>query len=359
MSRYRERSHAHADHMALEIARGTKRLKLPRRVIGSDKGVALLVVLWTLTILMAIVFSLSAMTRTESRSLLFFKEKEEGRFLAEAGIQRGIMEIARFTVYKNQQTVTDGSEPIRVDGIKYTGKLPTGSYEYAIQDESGKINLNTLTDASKVVLINLFVNVGIDKEQADTIVDSILDWRDQDELVRLHGAESEYYASLSNPYKSKNADFDTVEEVLLVKGMTSSILYGTSRRPTVFSLLTVYSGAAAINLNTAPKEVLAALPGMTPALVDTVLSLRDRPLQAAGTLTVQAALGAEYTAIAPFVGVSSRNIYTIEATGYSRAGGPGFTASAVVAVQSDGTYKFLHYKSAAGITHPGEALRSQ
>jgi general secretion pathway protein K len=345
--------------MVQEMARGTKRSRLRRRIIGSDNGVALLVVLWTLTILMVIVFSLSAMTRTESRSLLFFKQKEEGRFLAEAGIQRGIMEIARFNVYKNQQTVTEGSEPIRVDGIKYTGTLPTGSYEYAIQDESGKINLNALTDASKVVLINLFVNAGIDKEQADTIVDSILDWRDQDELVRLHGAESEYYASLPNPYKSKNANLDTVEEVLLVKGMTSRILYGTGKRQGVFSLLTVYSGAAAINVNTVSKEVLAALPGMTPGLVDTVLSLRDRPLRAAGALTVQGALGAEYAVIAPFVSVSSANIYTIEATGYSKAGGPGFTASAVVAVQSDGTYKFLHYKSAAGITQPGEAPRSQ
>lgn len=265
------------------------------------------------------------------------------------------MEAIRHGKYKNQQGVTEDSEPVRVDGTRYTGTLANGSYEYAILDETGKINLNNLTDASGIILSNLLVNRGLSKEQADTVVDSVLDWRDADELVRLHGAESDYYMSLPNSYKSKNANLDTVEEALLIKGMTSEILYGTGGKPGVFDLLTVYSGTGGINLNAAPKEVLAALPGMTAELVDAVLSSRGRVPQVAGVPdNLQAVLGPAYPSIAPFMSGSASNIYSIEATGYSKTGGPGFTVKAVVAVESNGTYRYMHYKSSAGSSRPLE-----
>src|SRR5204862_6377930 len=42
-----------------------------------------------------------------------------------------------------------------------------------------------------------------------------------------NGAKSDYDETLSPPYDSKNGPFDTVEELLLVKGMIPSILYGS------------------------------------------------------------------------------------------------------------------------------------
>jgi hypothetical protein len=60
----------------------------------------------------------------------------------------------------------------------------------------------------------------------DEIADSIIDWRDTDEQVSATGAESEYYQSLQPPYQCKNGPFETVEELLLVKGMTPELLYG-------------------------------------------------------------------------------------------------------------------------------------
>ena len=50
-----------------------------------------------------------------------------------------------------------------------------------------------LTDANGIILNNLLVNLGIPGEDANTIVDSILDWKDADDLHRLHGAEDTYY----------------------------------------------------------------------------------------------------------------------------------------------------------------------
>ncbi|MCK7509483.1 MAG: hypothetical protein MZV70_39250 [Desulfobacterales bacterium] len=61
-----------------------------RQLLASQDGVALLIVLWVLTMLMVIVLSFSFMTRTETHATLTFREGIEKKFLAESGIQRAI-----------------------------------------------------------------------------------------------------------------------------------------------------------------------------------------------------------------------------------------------------------------------------
>ena len=59
----------------------------------------------------------------------------------------------------------------------------------------------------------------------DEIAAAIIDWIDQDDNTES-GAETDYYATLDPPYAAKNGPFDTIEELLLVKGVTPEILYG-------------------------------------------------------------------------------------------------------------------------------------
>ena len=87
-----------------------------RRDIGSDKGIALLMVLWVMTILMVIALSFSFMTRTETHATLFYKEGTEKKFLAEAGFNRALMEIFNRAFYKAQQTAPEGIEMLRLTG---------------------------------------------------------------------------------------------------------------------------------------------------------------------------------------------------------------------------------------------------
>ena len=101
-------------------------------------GVALLMVLWVLTILMVIVLSFSFMTRTETQATVSFKEGVERKFLAEAGIERGIMEIFYRKINKNQALVLEGTEIWNIDGTPYSAQLGEGSYTVKIIDESGK-----------------------------------------------------------------------------------------------------------------------------------------------------------------------------------------------------------------------------
>jgi DNA uptake protein ComE-like DNA-binding protein len=99
------------------------------------------------------------------------------------------------------------------------------SFRYGITPESGKLNLNTATDAQlEQLLTPLLADLGV--ENAPELIAALLDWRDADEDVRDGGAEAEYYATLTPPYRPKNGVFDTVEELLLVRGFTAAILWG-------------------------------------------------------------------------------------------------------------------------------------
>ncbi len=321
-----------------------------RRVSGSERGVALLIVLWLLVILMIIVFSFSFMARTETTSTLVFKEGVEKRLVAEAGIEAAITELFRRTFYKGQQTPSGIDDNVRVDGTLYGGSLGSDAYTYRILEESGRININKLDDASAAILGNLLVNRGLSLEDADIVVDSVLDWKDQDDEPRLHGAESDYYMALAVPYKAKNGAFDSVEELLMVRGMTPEILYGSAGTPGIFDLLTVHSGTGAINVNTAPREVLAALPGMGPDMADLLIAARQSG-QIGGMQEAASITGADLTLVAPYLAFSETNTYTIEAAGDKQDGRRGFTVTATVSIQGD-TYRYVYYKSPAGISAP-------
>jgi len=264
-------------------------------------------------------------------------------------------------MFKNQPAV-DMEEAVKIDGSENTGQLGDNSYIYTIVDESGKINLNQLTDESGIILSNLLANYGLDREKADEIVDSILDWRDADDLHRLHGAESDYYLSLPNPDKAKNANFDTVEEVLFVKGMTPEILYGNKEKPGIFDFLTIYSGTSKININAAPKEVIAALPGVTPEIADSIAELRTTNPEAQGAQeTVQSVAGAAYAQMSSYITVAESSIFTVESTGLKKGESRGFTVKATISLSGEagGLYQCLHYKSPAitkAATHSDKSL---
>jgi type II secretory pathway component PulK len=58
------------------------------------------------------------------------------------------------------------------------------------------------------------------------IAAAMLDWLDSDDSPRTDGAESEYYLALTPPYSPKNGPLDTLDELLLVRGVTPRLLYG-------------------------------------------------------------------------------------------------------------------------------------
>ena len=229
---------------------------------GEAGGVALVLVLWVMVVLIAIVGEFSYSMRTEINITRNFKEEEEAYQLALAGIEQAKIEILSVkepaVMYLNEEGILVLDEEAEEPGRE--GEIGKGSFKYTITDEDRKLNINK---ASVGQLKNLFLDTGVDITGVDTIVDSIMDWRDTNDLHRWNGAEEDYYSSLEEPYSCKDGPFDSIEELLLVKGMSREILYGSGDEDDeniyqgVAEYLTVY-GSGNININTAPEVVLEA-----------------------------------------------------------------------------------------------------
>lgn len=108
--------------------------------------------------------------------------------------------------------------------------LSAGSaFRYGVSDEAGKINVNALLDydqgkgeVGKKILLAL-------PNMTEDVANAILDWIDTDETPRTGGAENETYSASNPPYRCKNGPLDSLEELLLVRGMTPQLLFGNDR----------------------------------------------------------------------------------------------------------------------------------
>ncbi|MDX2198506.1 MAG: type II secretion system protein GspK [Phycisphaerae bacterium] len=99
------------------------------------------------------------------------------------------------------------------------------SFRYGITPESAKINLNSATPQQLSVFMTPLLQT-LEIENAQELIAGLVDWRDPDSNVTPGGAENEWYNTLKPAYNVKNAPFDTVEELLLVKGWNAIALYG-------------------------------------------------------------------------------------------------------------------------------------
>jgi general secretion pathway protein K len=234
------------------------------RTSGDQRGVALIIVLWIFIFLFVVAFDFTADVREEANAALRFKEDTEGYYLAFAGFERGLYEYAMWA-QAGQAQETESPAGF-FDTTWHEEKLGSGAFRVRLVDEGGKINLNRADEAA---LRNVFTNLGVDEPRLSVLVDSILDWIDPDDLHRPSGAENEYYELLSSPYSSKNGFFDTVEELLWIKGMTQELFYGSTAeaegaapRPALSEIFTVDSPIDRVNLRTASAQVITALLGI-------------------------------------------------------------------------------------------------
>ncbi len=112
-----------------------------------------------------------------------------------------------------------------VDGRRYQMEIGGQKVIFALEEENGKLDLNNAgEDQIRDLIRALFPDDDVIK--ADTIVDSILDWRDSDKLVRLNGAEDAAYEDKKPPYMPANGPFRVIEELLLINGVDSGIFWG-------------------------------------------------------------------------------------------------------------------------------------
>lgn len=220
-------------------------------------GVALVLVLWVITLLAVIAGNFAFSMRSEAQIARNLVSSAQARALAEAGVQRAWLELMK-----------PPTDPQRwqANGLAHEFTFQGGVIRVVLEDESGKIDINSASDA---LLKGLFVSAGLSEDASASLLDAVLDWRDADKLKRLHGAEEEDYRAAGKNYGPSDAPFETVDELQRVLGMTSELYRKLA------SALTVYSKQSGINTAVASREVLLAIPGVNPAIVDQYLVQRQ------------------------------------------------------------------------------------
>ena len=232
----------------------------------SEAGAALIMVIWVMLALTVILSEFIFSTRVSLNAARNYRMESAGYYLALGAFYLALEEISGDYDYllpgddAGVIFVRDGEEPEDLTSPQRSGKLSgVGDYAYRIVDEESKFNLK---DNGRKELVRFFRASGHSLgTERDTLVDSILDWQDPNDLHRLNGAEDDYYQSLTPPYHAKNAKFDSAEELLLVRGMSTRLFYGSARRKKgrVADMVTVYGSS--VNRNTAPPEVLKGVLG--------------------------------------------------------------------------------------------------
>jgi general secretion pathway protein K len=239
-----------------------------RERAADQRGVALIVVLWIFIFLFVVAFDFSTSVREEATAAHRFSEETEGYYLALAGFAKGLYD------YLNQQPnvpqqPADAKKSDPFDGSWREENFGGGVYRVRLIDEGGKINLNRINED---MLRRIFTNLGIDEARRNILVDSIMDWRDPDDLHRTNGAENDYYLAQTPAYTAKNGPLDSVEDLLWIRGMTPELFYGfddaedatAGDRPRVAlkDIFTIDSPIDRVNLRTASAEVIHAVMGI-------------------------------------------------------------------------------------------------
>ena len=226
-----------------------------------QSGIALIAVLW-LTILLTVIASGFAFSmHGEAVAARNALSLAQARAAADGAIERTALELTR---PRNLPDVwqADGSAQTWLDGEV---KLTTVAV-----DESARIDLNKAADP---LLKGLLQNVGgLDAFAADSVLAAIADWRDVDDLKRPNGAEEPDYRAAGKTYKPSNAPFNSIGELARVLGVTPGLV------ERIADSLTVYSRQPGINPLTASREVLLAIPNVTPEVVDAYIAQRKDAL---------------------------------------------------------------------------------
>ena len=239
------------------------------------RGSALLAVLWLSAALATIAFSLAGTVRGEAERSATAVDGLRSEDLAVGGLRRAIL-------YMDWGRRHPDNPRFKPPVPYFAFDFPEGQAVVDVVPEDAKLNIN---GAQPDVLFALIANLGVSPSAAQEIAAAIVDWRGPPPPL-TDSAFAGFYASLEPPYVAPHANFQDVEELLSVKGITPDLFYGTwllapedspqhlSLRSGLAECVSVYGGVGQYDANTAPPAVLAAI-GVPPAGVSALVQQRQ------------------------------------------------------------------------------------
>lgn len=237
----------------------------------SQRGGALLAVLWLSVALSAIAFSVANSVRGETERTSTTADSLRAYYLATGSVDRAILWIY-WGIY-GQYTNPDGSPKYYRAPMPYIRySYPEGEVLVEVIPEAGKLNINT---AKPEEIISLLYTLGINADRAAQIAQRIIDYRT---------AAEDTQPPSNSSFQARHASLEELEEILLVPGMTPDIFYGRFDRDPSGRLvprgglrdcLTVWGAANRVDINTAAPALLESL-GLPAQLVQQIVARRTK-----------------------------------------------------------------------------------
>jgi general secretion pathway protein K len=182
---------------------------MPREGDDRQRGFALLVVLWTMVLLALLASQVTGAGRAETK------------LAAALRISAQLQEAADGAVYESIWHLLDGTGDVWVPGDQvHVLAEPGARVTVEIADQRGKIDIN---NAPAALLQALFEVLGADSTTAKAVAQATNDWRQQ-------GGPGDDGAEAMGPYRMAGLswgppgeDFERLDELLLVRGMTPQL----------------------------------------------------------------------------------------------------------------------------------------
>lgn len=213
---------------------------LPSFKRKSQRGLALVIVIWILTLLSLMAGSFALSMRRESGVAGALKNNAQAQALAETGLS-----IALYMVQN-----PDPEQRWLADGSIYRIPRPDSEIRVRVLAESGKVDINAAEEPWLRKLINTVTD---DERLQPKLVDALLDWRDVDDDRHPQGAEKKQYVQAGLSYKPSNQPFQSLEELQLVLGFNTDIYERLA------PWITIYSGQTELDMRLASPQLLQLL----------------------------------------------------------------------------------------------------
>jgi general secretion pathway protein K len=275
--------------------------------LRNRRGVALLITLSVTTLLVAMTLEYNRRARYAVISAAAARNDLTMTEMATAGVHVAMAILAKDKTQNDTDTpLDDWADPEKITEVLRAFPFEAGEVALLITDELGKIQVNALVtypdgrqfNETQRTLWERFLQYYVDRKELklnfkddsepQAIINSLKDWLDSgdnDAITGLSGAETSYYRDKDPPYPSRNGPLTDLDELLLVKGVTPELYYGTLQAPGIARYLTVHGMAPGegtgfsfpgrINFTTAELPVLfALLPAENRDVLETLDELR-------------------------------------------------------------------------------------
>jgi general secretion pathway protein K len=290
-------------------------MKIRRFSNKQRSGIALVIVMLIVLVLGVVAGGFAYSMRVEMRLARQTNNDTDLEWLGRSGVELAKFVVGQKTLVPQERDFEalnqiwaggPGTSNSPISNVSLT-EIELGNgiiHSVKITDAERKFNLNL---ADQTLLQQALILIGVDAGEFPTIVDSIQDWIDRDDNNHLAGAETDHYMGLEPPYVAKNGLIDDISELLLIKGITPEIYWGssaTNATPSKYQprtapgistpgeeqgyaigmmdLFTPISGGR-LNINTASAMVLQVIPDIDANTAAAILQFRAGPDGVDGT----------------------------------------------------------------------------